>query len=48
MSKHYRVKADCIEIVADQDARRIIARDWRRLKSWIKWKVAVILRLRVR
>lgn len=45
---NYRLKPDCIEIVADQDARKIIAKDWRRFVSWVKWRMAVILRLRTR
>jgi hypothetical protein len=48
MPKHYRMKAAPIEIVADPTLRKLAGHYARRAWSWIKWKAAVILRLRTR
>lgn len=48
MPKHYRLKAEPIEIIADATLTKLLRRAVRSAFSWLRWQAARLLRLRKR
>lgn len=48
LPKHYGLKAQPVEIIADQTPRQALARSLRRAWETVRWNVARLLRLRWR